>query len=159
MAERLAASPRGWVDAAGARDVLLVQTWQSDPARAMTQAFWNRSVTRGAVLGPRGETMDGAPDHLSIRGNGELRQQHYEHAAQAFSFCLGQDPSAECFVLRGQALLGLGELDRALRDFNLAVERNPELAIAYHHRAIVHEKLGRLPAAQKDRDLAQKLRE
>jgi hypothetical protein len=72
VADRLATSPRGWVDASGVRDVLLVQTWQSEPARAMTQAFWNRSVTRGAVLGPRAETMDGALDHLFIRGNGEL---------------------------------------------------------------------------------------
>jgi hypothetical protein len=41
----------------------------------MTQALWNRSVARGAVLGPRAEAMDGVLDHLhlSIRGNGELR--------------------------------------------------------------------------------------
>jgi hypothetical protein len=73
VADRLAGSPRSWVDATGAQNVLLVQTWQSEPARAMTQAFWNRSVTRGAVLGPRATTMDGALDHLSIRGDGELR--------------------------------------------------------------------------------------
>jgi hypothetical protein len=72
VASLQAGSPPGWVDDAGVSDVLLVQTWQSGPGRAMTQAFWNASVTHGAALGDRTATMDGALARLAIDGRGRL---------------------------------------------------------------------------------------
>jgi hypothetical protein len=38
----------------------------------MTQAFWNRSVTRGALLGPHTEALDGAVDRLEVDRLGRL---------------------------------------------------------------------------------------
>ena len=38
----------------------------------MTQAFWNGSVTRGALLGERTEALDGAVDRLEVDGLGRL---------------------------------------------------------------------------------------
>ncbi|MDX6477006.1 MAG: hypothetical protein QOH95_2517, partial [Gaiellaceae bacterium] len=43
--EYVAANP-SWVDAAGLKDVTLLQTAGSPPAGAIEQLFWNRSVTR-----------------------------------------------------------------------------------------------------------------
>ncbi len=40
-----------WVDAAGLRDVTLVQTVGSPPDRAIEQLYWNRSLTREVRLG------------------------------------------------------------------------------------------------------------
>ena len=65
-------SPAGWADATGARDVLLLQTAASPPARAMDQVLWNASVTEGALLGDDAEPMDGASDRVAVRADGSL---------------------------------------------------------------------------------------
>jgi len=88
-----------------------------------------------------------------------LRQRKYERAVQALSFCAGQQPSPECFLLRGQALAALGETDRALEDFNHALEKNPELGGAYLQRGNLYRDQGRLEEAEKDFQLARKLSE
>jgi hypothetical protein len=66
------ATPASWVDEASVGDVLLVQTPGSDPNLAMTQAFWNASVTRGALLGERTEPMDGAVARLAVDARGRM---------------------------------------------------------------------------------------
>ncbi len=88
-----------------------------------------------------------------------LRQKKHEQAARAFSFCAGQNPCAECFLLRGQAFAALGETERALKDFDLAVDQNPELGVAYLHRGNLYRALGRDEAAERDLKLAKKLSE
>jgi hypothetical protein len=76
LSKRVAAaqtgSPPTWVDDSGEEDVLLVPTWESEPSRAMTQAFWNGSVTRGALLGDRTEALDGAVERLEVDRLGRL---------------------------------------------------------------------------------------
>ncbi len=72
VATTQAGSPPGWVDDAVAADVLLVQTRGSDPNLAMTQAFWNASVTRGALLGRETPALDGATSRLAVDGRGRL---------------------------------------------------------------------------------------
>jgi hypothetical protein len=66
------ASPASWVDEARVGDVLLVQTPGSDPNLAMTQAFWNASVTRGALLGERTKPLDGAVERLAVDPRGRV---------------------------------------------------------------------------------------
>ncbi len=92
-------------------------------------------------------------------GVGALRQKQYELAARALSFCAGQDPRPECFLLRGQALAALGDTAGALADFDHAVAKNPELGAAYLHRGRLLRGLGRLEDAAKDLHLAEQLSE
>lgn len=88
-----------------------------------------------------------------------MRLKKFDQALQAFSFCVGQDPFAECILLRGQAQAALGVTDRALSDFSRAIEMKPSLALAYHHRSSLYQSLGRLEEAAKDSQLAKKLSE
>ena len=90
-------------------------------------------------------------------GVSALRQKKYEQALQAFSFCAGQKPCAECFLLRGQTQAALGDNERALKDFNLAIEKNPELAIAYQLRGSVYREMGRIEEAAKDFGCARRM--
>jgi eukaryotic-like serine/threonine-protein kinase len=88
-----------------------------------------------------------------------LRQGDYERAAQALSYCVGLNPSAECFLLRGQAWAAGGETDRALEDFNYALDKNPELSDAYRQRGNLYRDLGRMPDAERDWQRARQLSE
>jgi hypothetical protein len=72
VAARDLGSPRGWIDASGSRDVLLLQTAGSPGPRAMNQVLWNASVTEGALLGSDTRPMDGASDRTRIRRDGTL---------------------------------------------------------------------------------------
>lgn len=87
------------------------------------------------------------------------RQKRHHDAVQAFSFCLGKEPFPECFVLRGEAFVALGLNDRALRDFQHALDRKPDFALAYRQRGRLHELMGRPAEAERDRRLAQQLEE
>jgi tetratricopeptide (TPR) repeat protein len=92
-------------------------------------------------------------------GVSALRQQEHEQALQAFSFCLGVDPCAECFLLRGQTQAALGQTDRALQDFNHALAKNPQLGVAYQQRGNLLRESGRVAEAEKDLQMARKLSE
>ena len=83
-----------------------------------------------------------------------LRQKQHEEAARAFSFCVGQNPCAECFLLRGQAFVALGDPTRALRDFDLAIERKPDWSLGYTYRGNLFQALGRTDEADRDLKMA-----
>jgi hypothetical protein len=70
-AARMLGAERGWVDASGLADVVLLQTARSPSSRAMNQAFWNTSVTSGALLGAA-VPMDGAAERATVRPDGNL---------------------------------------------------------------------------------------
>ncbi len=91
--------------------------------------------------------------HLAV---GNLREKKYVQAIEGLSYCLGNEPSAECLLLRSEAFAGLGNLEQALQDVNLAIEKNPTLAFAYRHRGSIHTRLGRLEDAAKDEALSRK---
>ncbi len=92
-------------------------------------------------------------------GVGALRQKQYDLAARALSFCAGQDPRPECFLLRGQALAALGDTGGALADFDHAVAKNPELGAAYLHRGRLLRAVGRGDDAAADFRRAEELSE
>lgn len=98
----------------------------------------------------------GANLHASV---GWMRENKYSLAVKALSFCIGKDPSAECLQLRGEALAALGELNLALRDFSLALEKNQDLASAYQLRGDTLVRLGRPDDAAIDFERARKLNE
>lgn len=59
------------------------------------------------------------------------RLEEYEEAVVAFSVCIGLAPgTAGCYYNRACAYVGCGQFDRALRDLDLALELEPQLAAA-----------------------------
>jgi len=61
-----------WVDAAGARDVTLLQTAGSPPAGAIEQLYWNRSITHEARVGAALPTDVYAAPRLRVARDGTL---------------------------------------------------------------------------------------
>jgi len=63
----------GWVDQAGSKDVLLVQTARGDRPAAMLLTLHNTSVTGAALLGGEARPFDGATHRLTLGTTGRLR--------------------------------------------------------------------------------------
>jgi hypothetical protein len=61
-----------WVDATGVKDVTLLQTVGSPPASALEQLYWNRSVTREALVGDALATDIYAAPRIRIARDGTL---------------------------------------------------------------------------------------
>ena len=78
------------------------------------------------------------------------RQGRGAEALSAFSFCIGQEPKAECYYYRGLTAAALGQNDQAVRDFDLALEKQPALGPAYLQRGLVHVQEKRWEAAARD---------
>ncbi len=51
---------------------------------------------------------------------------------------------------RGNRYSDLGEEEKAIGDYNKAIELNPEYALAYYNRGICYKKLGETKKAEKD---------
>lgn len=77
--------------------------------------------------------------HLGVLAQ---RQQNYAEALQSFSFCLGNEATAELLILRSEAFAATEQLELALRDAQLAIERKSDLAYAYIHRGNLHKLMG-----------------
>lgn len=88
-----------------------------------------------------------------------FREGNPLRAARTLAFCAGLNPCAECLVMRGRVRAVLGENEPALSDFNLAIERNPELGAAYLYRAAVLRALDRPHDAESDEKMARSLGE
>jgi hypothetical protein len=67
----LPANP-SWVDATGLTDITLLQTAGSPPAGALQQLYWNRSVTREALVGDARATDVYAAPRIDIARDGTL---------------------------------------------------------------------------------------
>ena len=74
--DELVAADPSWVDASGLKNVTLVQTPGAPPAAAVEQLYWNRSVTREALLDDALATDVYAAPHLRIGADGTLAGVH-----------------------------------------------------------------------------------
>lgn len=119
---------------------------KSDPATA------NQHLQKALELEP----LDFVPNFYA--GIAALRSKDYARAIQAFSFCVGQNPCPECFLLRAEALAARGDSHLALRDLTLAIAANPSLALGYERRAQIYRRLGRNAEAARDVEMANRLR-
>jgi tetratricopeptide (TPR) repeat protein len=88
-----------------------------------------------------------------------MRRQKHQEASRAFSFCLGLDPCAECYLLRAESLVALEDAKQALADLDFAIERSPAFAFAYQQRGQLHHRLGNEDAARADLEMARKLQD
>ena len=68
------------------------------------------------------------------------------------------DPSlAEAYVNRGNAYASSKQFEKAIVDFDRAIELNPFLALAYKYRANAYSRLGEIERAIRDHNRALEL--
>ena len=65
---------------------------------------------------------------------------HLQLAVRAFNRALSITADYEGLSLRGKAFVQLGEFDRALADYTLAIQVQPQVPRAYGHRSVLHLK-------------------
>lgn len=83
------------------------------------------------------------------------RLRRFDDATVAFTVCTTLAPElAGCFCNRALAFAGQGRTDRALRDFDRALELDPDLAEAALQRGLLHFQERRLAQAASDLHLA-----
>jgi tetratricopeptide (TPR) repeat protein len=78
-------------------------------------------------------------------------------AVADFTQSLHIHPTADAYYQRGLIYQTLRQAQRAVDDYNLAIERNPGAPHAYLARAEAKQDLGDLAGAQKDRETAERL--
>lgn len=67
------------------------------------------------------------------------RSRHFDEIIDYFSQIIkGESSDAEAYLWRGAAYYFKGKQDKALKDYNLAIELDPALAEAYVGRGLVH---------------------
>jgi tetratricopeptide (TPR) repeat protein len=71
-------------------------------------------------------------------------------AIRAFNRALALRADYESLTLRGRSYVQLGEFDKALNDYSLAISLNPDVALAYGHRSVLYAHLKRLDLAIND---------
>jgi tetratricopeptide (TPR) repeat protein len=85
------------------------------------------------------------------RGICSYRLQRYGDAVDAFRVCIALAPgSAACFYNRALAFASLGQSDRALHDYDRALQLDPRLAAAALNRGILHHQARRFTEALAD---------
>ena len=60
------------------------------------------------------------------------------------------EPTADMFVLRGEAYMQSASFGNALNDFNMAIDMNPSSSVAYYDRALLNTRLEDYNAALND---------
>lgn len=110
--------------------------------------------------GVRGGSGDGLGDFK--QGVSALASQDPDRAIDLFTSSLasgGLDDQAKALAHynRGIAHSHLSQLDKALADFNQALQLDPNLAAAYNNRGMVHYRLSQFDKAVSDLDTAIRL--
>ena len=93
----------------------------------------------------------------SANGYRQLKMGQHQQAVQEFTRAIGADPSSAAYTGRALAYTCLGDLEKAVADYDRAIELEPGQAEAYHDRGTLHERLGDYQRALNDYDRAVEL--
>jgi tetratricopeptide (TPR) repeat protein len=120
---------------------------------------WDPAMTylTGAIESVSGETVTAQPDEAYYeRGNVYYYTGRYENAVLDYTqaITLGYEPLAFPYITRGLSYANLDEEERAIEDFDRAIEIDPEDAIAYLNRGSTYGALGEHERAIEDFDRA-----
>ena len=108
------------------------------------------AVTAAAAL-----AADSTEDCGKIAGNPQAAIQACTRAIEFMS--LERHDLAKAYYARGTEYAGLGNYDRAIPDYNMAIQLDPNLASAHYNRALAWSALGQPDRALADYDAAAKL--
>jgi serine/threonine protein kinase len=113
-------------------------------------------LVQAAVHFDRARTLE--PENVwanFYQGLCSCRRGDYLDAVAAFSVCIGLIPEpARCYFNRACAYEGCGEPERALRDYDRALQLEPGLGVAALNRGKLHYQLQRSQEALDDLHLA-----
>jgi tetratricopeptide (TPR) repeat protein len=119
------------------RRVLFALLIASAPGAAGAQATGNKPADRAALL----DALQAAPDEtLAVNLEARLNQM-WLHAGS---------PAVTLLMSRGLREMQAGQNDRAIEAFSDAVALDPDLAAAYHQRALARFHDGDTPGAIRD---------
>jgi len=93
----------------------------------------------------------------SANGYQQLKMGQHQEAVQEFTRAIEADPSSVAYTGRALAYTCLGDLEKAVADYDRAIELEPGQAEAYHDRGTLHERLGDYQRALNDYDRAVEL--
>jgi predicted AlkP superfamily phosphohydrolase/phosphomutase/Flp pilus assembly protein TadD len=100
--------------------------------------------------------LDGTSESASPKGERNLAAVHfsageYQQAAEIYARLIETDPSdASLYTSLAGCLGAMGRYSEALAPLAKSLELDPLNVEAYHNRAVIHERLGDLPAAIAD---------
>lgn len=93
-------------------------------------------------------------DSAAGRARIHFRRQHYPQAITDFTEAIRLRSHAGLYLERGQAHAALNDWERAIADFDRAIELEPDLAEAYHRRGLAYAARQDLDRARADLDEA-----
>jgi len=88
--------------------------------------------------------------HFFYLGNALYEQKDFENSIKVYTISLELNEHAEAYYNRGVAYAKLGEHKRAIKDYDRAIELNPEDAEAYINRGLAYARLGEHDRARED---------
>jgi tetratricopeptide (TPR) repeat protein len=99
-----------------------------------------------------------AAEDAYAHGNGALKDQKYQEAADAFSRVITLDPdNGPAYFGRALALRRLGQTDAAMTDYDTVVRLNPDDNAAHYNRGLIFTDLDKPDDALADFEAAAKL--
>jgi len=92
------------------------------------------------------------------RGLIHYELKEYDQAIKDFDQMIGLDFGDFSMVYhsRGRAWAAKGDDNRAIADYNKAIEIQPNYGMAYYHRSVAERRLGRSLQADSDRETARR---
>ena len=133
----------------------LTEALRLDPDMAAAYRLLGRALYASAVIVM--EIADGFTDvgTLSIGGQATADQARVLNmAVENFDRAIELEPNSGTYVERGRAHSALGNFDRALADFDHAIQLNPNHVAAFSMRGSAHRYMGNLDLAIADHNQA-----
>ena len=96
-------------------------------------------------------------EHFFFLGNALYEQKKFEDSIKKYSISLELNEDAGAYNNRGNAYVRLGEHERAIKDYDKAIELNPDYAKAYYNRGLAYAEQQKYNEAIKDYNKAIKL--
>lgn len=86
-----------------------------------------------------------------------IERHDSRHALEELNRSIALQPTIEAYYQRGEILESQGEHQKAIGDYDLAIEVAPDAPYMYRARAMSREKLGDIDGAHADRAIAREL--
>ena len=97
------------------------------------------------------------PVELRQRGNGFFALEDYDNAIEWYSAAIEAKEDAKSFFNRGVAFMAKGELDKALADYDKAIQLEPTAASPFVNRGLLLQRMGKTAQGINDMSEAFKL--